>query len=105
MEFRVIWEIHVHAENPRQAAEQARSLQLDPHLQATLFTVWDCARTIMHRVDLTEPANRLDVATLASARSALRQLQCSTQLKAEWKDLVAVMLVFLDAEDGKMKCH
>jgi hypothetical protein len=100
MEFRVIWEIDVHAENPLKAAEQARALQLDALTPATVFSIWDYAKLKMHRIDVAAPIDQMDTAALASVRSTLRKLQCATDLEARLKDLVAVMLIFLDAEDG-----
>lgn len=101
MEFRVIWEIDVHADNPQQAAEQARAVQLAPDMPATIFEVWDYAKLKMHRLDLAEPADRLDNGALASVRATLRRLQCATDAEAGLKDLAAVMLIFLDAENGR----
>jgi hypothetical protein len=103
MEFRVIWEIEIHADNPLKAAEQARAWQLDTQTPATVFSVWDYNKRKMHRIDLAAPADRLDIAALASLRSTFRKLQCANHLKEGLKDLVAVMLMFLDAENGKAK--
>ncbi|MGC2400534.1 MAG: hypothetical protein WA510_12145, partial [Acidobacteriaceae bacterium] len=105
MEFRVFWEIDVHADSLLKAAEQARALQLDAQMPATVFTVWDYAKLKMHRIDVAPPADQLDTAALTSVRSALRRLQCATNLEAGLKDLVAVMLIFLDAENGKVRRH
>ena len=100
MEFRVIWEIEMDADSPIEAAELARGLQMNPDMPATVFDVWDHARQKMHRVDLAEAANRLDKAELASVRTALRRLQCSPKMRPEVKDMVMVMLIFLDAGEG-----
>ena len=96
MEFRVIWEINVHADNPLQAAEQARCLQLNPEMPATIFGVWDYHKVKMHRVDLNEPIDRLDNAALGPVRANLRRMQCANGLDTGIKDLAAVMLIFLD---------
>jgi hypothetical protein len=96
MEFRVIWEILVHAESPQQAAEQARAWQLSPDVPATMFSVWDCTKRRMHRVDLDAPEHRLDAVVQSSLRSNLRQLQCATDVEPQIKDLAATMLIFLD---------
>jgi hypothetical protein len=39
MEFRVIWEIDVDADSPKQAVRQARAMQLSPDMPATVFDV------------------------------------------------------------------
>jgi hypothetical protein len=103
MEFRVIWEVLVHADGPEQAAEQARALQLNSAMPATLFSVWDYHHLKMHRVDVDEPPNQLDNGALATVRTALRRLQCARHLEPGIKDLVSVMLIFLDEEDGKLR--
>ncbi len=100
MEFRVIWEIDIHADSPKKAVEEARAVQLRPDMPATLFEVWDYARQKMHRVDFGGTAGRLDNLEMASSRAAFRRLQCSPDLQPDLKDLVAVMLIFLDAEEG-----
>ena len=40
-EYRVVWEVDVTAASPRQAAVQARALQLDPTNIATIYDVYD----------------------------------------------------------------
>ena len=40
MEFRVIWEIDIDAQGPKEAARQARAIQLTPGMSATVFDVW-----------------------------------------------------------------
>lgn len=97
MEFRVIWEIEIDADSPKQAAEQARALQMNPAMPATIFEIWDHARQKMHRVDLAAAADRLDKAEMATVRATLRRLQCSPEPRRAIKDLVTVMLIFLDA--------
>lgn len=39
MLYRVIWEIDIHARSPKQAANIARAIQLDPENEANYFTV------------------------------------------------------------------
>jgi hypothetical protein len=39
MEFRVIWEIDIDAEGPKEAAQEARMIQLTPGMSATIFDV------------------------------------------------------------------
>jgi hypothetical protein len=100
MEFRVIWEIDIEADSPEQAVAEARSVQLRRDMPATVFEVWEYAKQKMHRIDLGASTGRLDEVELASVRAALRQLQCSSDLKPAMKNLLSVMLIFLDAEDG-----
>jgi hypothetical protein len=38
-DYRVIWEIDIDADSPREAAEKAREIQLRPHSIATLFNI------------------------------------------------------------------
>jgi hypothetical protein len=103
MEFRVIWEVLVHADGPEHAAEQARALQLNPATPATLFSVWDYHNLKMHRVDVDQPDNQLENGALAAIRTAFRRLQCANHLEPAIKDLVSVMLIFLDEEEGKSR--
>jgi hypothetical protein len=39
MEYRVTWEIDVHAKSPREAAREALRIQRDPESIATVFSV------------------------------------------------------------------
>ena len=100
LEFRVIWEIEIEAESPKQAAEQARALQMNPAMPATIFEIWDHAKHKMHRVDLAAARERLDKAELAKLRATLRRFQCSPESWRDIKDTVTVMLIFLDAEEA-----
>jgi hypothetical protein len=100
VEFRVIWEIEIDADSPKQAAEHARRLQMNPAMPATIFEVWEHARQKMHRVDLAPAAERLDKTEMTKIRATLRCLQCSAEWGRSIKDLVTVMLVFLDAEEA-----
>jgi hypothetical protein len=43
LEFRVIWEIEIEAASPKEAAQEARAIQLTPGMSATVFDVWACA--------------------------------------------------------------
>ena len=99
MEFRVIWEIEIEADGPKQAVEQARALQMNPAMPATIFEVWEHARQKMHRVDLAAE-ERLDKTEMAKIRATLRRLQCSADPRRDIKDLVTVMLIFLDADEA-----
>jgi hypothetical protein len=98
LEFRVIWEIEIEADSPKEAVQKAREVQLTPDMPATVFEVWDHARQKMHRLDFAEPIGRLTDTELVSLRSAFRRLQCAPDLPFDTKDIVSVMLVFLDAE-------
>jgi hypothetical protein len=100
LEFRVIWEIEIEADSPKQAAEQARALQMNPAMPATIFEVWEHARQGMHRVDLSAAEDRLDKAEMAHFRATLRRLQCSPAPRRDIKYMVTVMLIFLDAEEA-----
>jgi hypothetical protein len=100
MEFRVIWEIDVDADSPKQAVQQARAIQLSPDMPATVFDVWDYVRLRMHRVDSASVRGRLDRAELTSVRAALRSLQCEPDLPLGMQDIVSIMLIFLDEDEG-----
>ena len=100
LEFRVIWEIEIDADSPKQAAEQARALQMNPAMPATIFEVWEHARQRMHRVDLAPDGARFDKAEMANVRATLRRLQCSPEPRYDIKHLVTVMLIFLDADEA-----
>ncbi len=96
----MIWEIEIDADSPKQAAEQARALQMNPAMPATIFEVWEHARQRMHRVDLSATEDRLDKAEMAHFRAMLRRLQCSPEPRRDIKDLVTAMLIFLDADEA-----
>jgi hypothetical protein len=100
MEFRVIWEIDIHADSPNQAVEAAREVQLSPDMPATVFEVWDHARQKMHRIDLATATGRLGNGEVASLRATIRQLQCAPDLGAGVRDILSVMRIFLDAYGG-----
>jgi hypothetical protein len=100
MEYRVIWEIDIYADSPKQAAEAAREVQLGPDMPATVFEVWDYAKQKMHRVDLATATGRLENGEVAALRAAFRQLQCAPDLAAGVRDILSVMLIFLDADRG-----
>jgi hypothetical protein len=60
LEFRVIWEIEIHAASPEEAAHEARAVQLRPDISATVFGVWEHATQRMHRIDVERHAGRLE---------------------------------------------
>jgi hypothetical protein len=94
----MMWEIEIEAESLQEAVQKARDVQLKPDMPTTIFEVWDHARQKMHRLDLAEPAGRLGDAELASFRSQFRRLQCAPATASHAKDIVSVMLLFLDAQ-------
>jgi hypothetical protein len=100
MEFRVIWEIDVDADSPKQAVQQARAIQLSPDMKATVFDVWDYVKLRMHRVDSASVGGLLDRAELTSVRAALRSLQCAPDLPVCMQDIVSIMLIFVDEDEG-----
>jgi hypothetical protein len=96
MEFRVIWEIDIEAEGVKEAAHQARAIQLTPGMSATVFDVWAYGAGKMHRVDLVEEPDRLERDELVAVRAGLRLLQCKPNMPQSIQDVAAVMLIFLD---------
>ena len=99
MEFRVIWEIEIDAEGPKEAAQQARVIQLTPGMSATVFDVWEHMAGKMHRIDLIEQPDRLDHDELFAVRAALRLLQCNPDTPPNTQDIATVMLIFLDRDN------
>jgi hypothetical protein len=77
MQFRVIWEIDIDAEGPKEAAQQARAIQLTPGMSATVFDVWAHIAGKMHRIDLVEEDDRLGRDEFFAVRAGLRLLQCN----------------------------
>jgi hypothetical protein len=98
VEYRVIWEIDIDAENAKQAAEEARALQLRTDPSVTIFDIWDYQRSKMHRIDLAGETNCLRRAELTELRAELRMLQCGPGLPENIRDIASVMLIFLDKE-------
>jgi hypothetical protein len=103
MEFRVIWEIDIEAEGVKEAAQEARAIQLTPGMSATVFDVWACAAGKMHRIDLVEEDDRLDHDELFAVRAGLRLLQCNPDTPPSIQDLATVMLIFLDRDNMMLK--
>ena len=99
MEFRVIWEIDIDAENPTAAAREARALQLKMNTSATVFNIWEPAAGKMHRIDVEADAESLEYAELGAVRAALRLLQCERDIRPCVRELAMTMLIFLDRED------
>ena len=103
MEFRVIWEIEIEAESPKEAAQEARAIQLTPGMSATVFDVWAYAAGKMHRIDLVEEPDRLDRDELFAVRAGLRLLQCKPDTPPSIQDLATVILIFLDRDNMMLK--
>jgi hypothetical protein len=103
LEFRVIWEIEIHAASPGEAAQEARAIQLRRESSATVFGVWEHARERMHRIDVERHAGKLDPVELIAVRECLRLLQCVPGVPDNIKDLLSAMLIFLDREDAMLK--
>jgi hypothetical protein len=103
MEFRVIWEIDIEAEGPKQAAQQAREIQLIPGMSATVFDVWAYVGGKMHRIDLVEEPDRLLRDELFTVRAGLRLLQCNPGTPPRIQDLATVLLIFLDRDNMMLK--
>jgi hypothetical protein len=99
MEFRVIWEIDIDADNPTAAAQQARALQLKKNTSATVFDIWEHATAKMHRIDVEEDPERLEHAELGAVRATLRLLQCDQDVCPKIREVAMTMLIFLDREE------
>jgi len=83
VEFRVIWEIEIDADSPKQAAEQARVLQMSPAMPATVFEVWEHVSRMTTGLDLRGQRTRLDkTEKWPIVRAMLRRLQCSPEPSA-----------------------
>jgi hypothetical protein len=99
MEFRVIWEVDIDAEGPKDAAQQARAIQLTPGMSATAFDVWAYVAGKMHRIDLVDQPDRLDGDELFAVRAGLRLLQCHPDTPPSIQELVTIILIFLDKDN------
>jgi hypothetical protein len=103
LEFRLIWEIEIEADRPKEAAQQAKAIQLTPGMSATVFDVWAYAAGKMHRIDLVEEPDRLDRDELFAVRAGLRLLQCKPDMPQSIQDVATVMLIFLDEDKMRLK--
>jgi hypothetical protein len=99
LEFRVIWEIDIEAESPKEAVQEARVVQLTPGMSATIFEVWVHAAGKMHRIDLKEQPDSLDRDELFAVRAGLRLLQCNADTPPNIQELAATILIFLDRDN------
>ncbi len=99
LEFRVIWEIEIEADGPKEAAQEARVIQLTPGMSATVFDVWAHAAGKMHRIDLIEQPDRLDRDELFAVRAGLRLLQCNPDTPQSIQELATLILIFLDRDN------
>ena len=105
MEFRVIWEIEIEAEGPKEAAQKARAIQLTRGMSATVFDVWAYIPGKMHRIDLVDEADRLDRDELCAVRAGLRLLQCKLGLPTNIQELATTLLIFLDRDNMMLKSY
>jgi hypothetical protein len=99
LEFRVIWEIEIEADGPKEAAREARIVQLTPGMSATVFNVWAHVAGKMHKIDLVEEPDRLDRDELFSVRAGLRLLQCNRETPPSIQELATIILIFLDRDN------
>jgi hypothetical protein len=99
----VTWEIELEAASAKEAAQEARTVQLTPGTSATVFDVWAHAAGKMYRIDLVEEADRLGRDELFGVRAGLRLLQCDPDTPAGIQDVATVMLIFLDRDDLMFK--
>jgi hypothetical protein len=103
VEFRVTWEIEIEAESPKEAAQEARVIQLTPDMSATVFDVWAHVAGKMHRIDLIEEPYRLDRDELFAVRAGLRLLQCTPDTPPSIQELATIILIFLDRDNMNSK--
>ena len=97
LEFRVIWEIEIDAQSPREAAEAARAEQRS-ETPATVFYVWEHVAKKLHRIDVAECPDQLSGDELRAVRADLRLLQCLPDVAANVQHIASAMLIFLDRE-------
>jgi hypothetical protein len=93
----MIWEVAIEANNPMEAAQEARIIQLTPGMSATAFDVWEHADWKMHRIDSVVGAGRLDRDEFFAVRAGLRLLQCRPNVPLSIQDIATAMLI-LDNE-------
>ncbi len=103
LEFRVIWEIEIEADSPKEAAQEARVIQLTPGMSTTVFDVWAHVAGKMHRIDLIEQPDRLDRDELFAVRAGLRLLQCNPDTPPIIQELATIILIFLDRDNMNSK--
>jgi hypothetical protein len=103
LEFRVIWEVEIEADSPKEAAQQARAIQLTPGMSATVFDVWAHVAGKMHRIDLIEEPDRLNSDELFAVRAGLRLLQCNPDTPPSIQELAMIILIFLDRDHMNSK--
>jgi hypothetical protein len=99
LEFHVIWAIDVEADSAKEAAQEARAVQMTPGMSATVFDVWARAAGKMHRIDLIEEPGRLDCDELFAIRAALRLMRCHPETNPNIQELATVLLIFLDRDN------
>jgi hypothetical protein len=94
----VTWEIEIEADSAKEAAREARTIQLTPGMSATVFDVWAHAAGKMYRIDLVEEVDRLDRDEMFAIRAGIRLLQCDPDTPASMQDIATVMLISLDRD-------
>ena len=99
MEFRVIWEIEIQAASPKEAAREARAVQLTPGSSASVFDIWAHTAGKMHRLDLSAESDRLDREELFAVRAGLRLLQNKPDVPPSIRELTTKLLIFLDRDN------
>jgi hypothetical protein len=99
----VIWEIYIEADNPKEAAKEARAIQLTTATSATVFDVSAQVAGVTYRIDLMEAADRLDREELLAVRTRLRLLQCEPHVPAHIRSLIAALLIFVDRDNMLIK--
>lgn len=53
-DYKITWVIELYADSPRDAAQQARDIQLDWGSEATVFTVEDLATNTVCDIDVAD---------------------------------------------------
>jgi hypothetical protein len=91
MQFRVIWEIDIDAEEPKEAAREARAIQLTPGMSAIVFDVWAYVTGKMHRIDLIEQPDRSDRDERFAVRAGLRLFQCNLETPPSVQELARML--------------
>jgi hypothetical protein len=103
LEFRVTWDIEIEAGSAKEAAQEARTVQLTPGTSATVFDVWAHAAGKMYRINLVDEPDRLDRDEMFAVRAGIRWLQCDPETPASIQDVATIMLIFLDRDHLMLK--
>jgi hypothetical protein len=81
----VTWEIEIEAGSAKEAAQEARTVQLTPGTSATVFDVWAQPAGKMYRINLVDEFDRLDRDEMFAVRAGIRLLQCDPRLRRAYK--------------------